>query len=296
MGWDYTKSKWYQEAVRCYRECNEDGMMGSEKRLVVMAERVAKALEAENRDLRAKLEAVEREFRGASASNQHHRELLAQAERDRDVYKATFEDGQAVILGHWKPRAEKAEAALQAANAENARLRGRLSMLAHAVLAGLPETEDLASAALAPVQVAAEHSAFCAAYRGIGPCHDECLVKRKGAIPAQEAVKPIGRNLSTPENRAFWAHVDKCVAEVATWPAWKRAGVDSEQPGTAAPVLPVDQRPKARAVFDKRRYWMCSFSGVIAGNAILLDRKCTEHDHYSDHDLPDGGKRFPEEG
>lgn len=33
----------------------------------------------------------------------------------------------------------------------------------------------------------------------------------------------IGRNMSTPESRAFWDGCDEAAREVATWPAWKRA-------------------------------------------------------------------------
>ena len=39
----------------------------------------------------------------------------------------------------------------------------------------------------------------------------------------------IKRNLDTSESQAFWAHVEACAKEVATWPAWKRVGV-SEPP------------------------------------------------------------------
>ena len=34
------------------------------------------------------------------------------------------------------------------------------------------------------------------------------------------------RNLSTPESRAFWAGVERIAREVATWPPWKRAGIN----------------------------------------------------------------------
>jgi hypothetical protein len=45
----------------------------------------------------------------------------------------------------------------------------------------------------------------------------------------------IGRNRSTPEGRAFWDHVEKCSAEVATWPDWKKASINYEQPGVDDP-------------------------------------------------------------
>ncbi len=32
----------------------------------------------------------------------------------------------------------------------------------------------------------------------------------------------IRKKLDTKENREFWATIDKIIAEVATWPAWKR--------------------------------------------------------------------------
>lgn len=36
----------------------------------------------------------------------------------------------------------------------------------------------------------------------------------------------LTRNLSTPETREFWATAERASAEVATWPAWKRAGIN----------------------------------------------------------------------
>lgn len=33
---------------------------------------------------------------------------------------------------------------------------------------------------------------------------------------------PITRNLSTPENRAYWKFVEDTAAEVAKWPCWMR--------------------------------------------------------------------------
>ena len=30
----------------------------------------------------------------------------------------------------------------------------------------------------------------------------------------------VVKNRDTPENDAFWKHVEKCAAEVATWPKW----------------------------------------------------------------------------
>lgn len=35
--------------------------------------------------------------------------------------------------------------------------------------------------------------------------------------------KNVVRDMSTPENRAFWGDVERAAAEVATWPAWERA-------------------------------------------------------------------------
>lgn len=37
--------------------------------------------------------------------------------------------------------------------------------------------------------------------------------------------RKVGRDLSTPENRAFWEPVARS-AEIAQWPAWKRAGIN----------------------------------------------------------------------
>lgn len=36
----------------------------------------------------------------------------------------------------------------------------------------------------------------------------------------------IVRNMATEENRRFWAGVEASAAEVETWPAWKRAGIN----------------------------------------------------------------------
>lgn len=36
----------------------------------------------------------------------------------------------------------------------------------------------------------------------------------------------IKRNLSTPKARAFWASAEANAADVETWPAWKRAGIN----------------------------------------------------------------------
>lgn len=39
----------------------------------------------------------------------------------------------------------------------------------------------------------------------------------------------VERNMSTPESRAFWKSAKKSAAEVASWPAWKRAGINVAQ-------------------------------------------------------------------
>ena len=50
---------------------------------------------------------------------------------------------------------------------------------------------------------------------------------------------PVTRNLSTPESRAFWVACEATAAEVATWPDWKRAGINESQ-------LRATPRPLAR--------------------------------------------------
>lgn len=35
----------------------------------------------------------------------------------------------------------------------------------------------------------------------------------------------VERNMSTPESRAFWELPDHA-REIATWPAWRRAGIN----------------------------------------------------------------------
>ncbi len=51
------------------------------------------------------------------------------------------------------------------------------------------------------------------------------MVESKTVTPPTPPVK-IKRNLSTPEARAYWAHAEECAAEVRTWPASKRAGIN----------------------------------------------------------------------
>lgn len=57
-------------------------------------------------------------------------------------------------------------------------------------------------------------------------------------------MKKIGRNMSTPESRAFWANSEANSAEVATWPAWKRAGVNVSQ---------LRNEPREEPVIGERR-------------------------------------------
>ena len=59
----------------------------------------------------------------------------------------------------------------------------------------------------------------------------------------------IKRNLDTQESRDFWAHVDKCAAEVATWPEWKRVGISEPPQMRSTPREPVEANapePKAK--------------------------------------------------
>jgi hypothetical protein len=41
----------------------------------------------------------------------------------------------------------------------------------------------------------------------------------------------IKRNMSAPESRRFWADIERTAAVVATWPAWRRAGINVRQGG-----------------------------------------------------------------
>lgn len=43
----------------------------------------------------------------------------------------------------------------------------------------------------------------------------------KGTYLPAEFTMPLTKDKSTPENREFWAFVEKTAAEVATWPDWK---------------------------------------------------------------------------
>ncbi len=49
-------------------------------------------------------------------------------------------------------------------------------------------------------------------------------------------MKKILRNMSTAESRNFWETAERSAAEVETWPAWKRAGIN---------VAPVRDEPRA---------------------------------------------------
>ena len=51
-------------------------------------------------------------------------------------------------------------------------------------------------------------------------------LRARPALPEATAPTTIYRDLSTPESREFWAQAEKSAAEVATWPAWKRAGIN----------------------------------------------------------------------
>ena len=35
----------------------------------------------------------------------------------------------------------------------------------------------------------------------------------------------VGRRMDTSESRRFWKHVERAAAIVASWPAWKQAGI-----------------------------------------------------------------------
>jgi uncharacterized small protein (TIGR04563 family) len=47
--------------------------------------------------------------------------------------------------------------------------------------------------------------------------------------PTSRPPKKIVRNMSTPEMRELWRTAEDNAAEVATWPAWKRAGLNVSQ-------------------------------------------------------------------
>jgi hypothetical protein len=56
-----------------------------------------------------------------------------------------------------------------------------------------------------------------------------CEERHEGKRRAVKAT--IGRNRSTPELRAFWDHAEACAAKIATWPDWKKASINYDQPG-----------------------------------------------------------------
>ena len=53
-------------------------------------------------------------------------------------------------------------------------------------------------------------------------------------------MKKIVRNMDTEESRAFLESAEKSAAEVKTWPAWKRAGINT-----------ADERSEPRKLEDK---------------------------------------------
>jgi hypothetical protein len=85
------------------------------------------------------------------------------------------------------------------------------------------------------------------------------------ATPAPVAVPAkITRNESTPEARKWWADAEAASAEVATWPDWKRAGINVAEQRDApveapVPVLHVDMpQPEAVALFVQAAYAECA--------------------------------------
>lgn len=48
-----------------------------------------------------------------------------------------------------------------------------------------------------------------------------------GALPV--GARKIIRNLSTPEAREWWRTAEEAAAVVATWPDWKRAGINTAE-------------------------------------------------------------------
>lgn len=90
-----------------------------------------------------------------------------------------------------------------------------------------------------------EQAEKCPACFATEPCPaDLCEHPRKvsrfatAPPPAASAVPPgdsaaspekITRDISTPESREFWESAVRAAAEVADWPAWKRAGINTAQ-------------------------------------------------------------------
>jgi len=58
----------------------------------------------------------------------------------------------------------------------------------------------------------------------------------------------IVRNLATDESRDFWSKAEKSAAEVETWPAWRRAGINVADLRTEAREVP----ELATATTDKK--------------------------------------------
>lgn len=61
-------------------------------------------------------------------------------------------------------------------------------------------------------------------------------------------MKRVVRNLGTDESRTFWSTAEKAAAEVDSWPAWKRAGINVADLRTEAREVP----ELATATTDKK--------------------------------------------
>lgn len=96
------------------------------------------------------------------------------------------------------------------------------------------------------------------------------IYARNRALEARMA--GIRRNLSTPENRAFWEGVEKSAAEVATWPAWKRAGIN---------VAAVRSEPRELSPGGVPGAWV-AFDSPLVIKPTVVD--CSQFDRHGNGD------------
>ncbi|HVJ92324.1 MAG TPA: hypothetical protein VM580_21135, partial [Labilithrix sp.] len=77
--------------------------------------------------------------------------------------------------------------------------------------------------------------------------------------PVSEVPNKVTRNMSTPEARAFWESAERSAEEVASWPDWKRAGINvsskrsEPRPSEACPMNVLDAARSLVEYIDKNK-------------------------------------------
>lgn len=71
-----------------------------------------------------------------------------------------------------------------------------------------------------------------------------------------DLMKKIIRNTSTPEGKAFWDSVDKATKEVATWPVWKRGGINVSDRRSELRISPTQEH--INNIKERLKSYKCS--------------------------------------